>query len=82
MYTFQKVTATKNLSLLSFRDSLVEIIKDCGLENELRNDIYYWIKERNYFRTGARCWTEKEPLEYLREAQVRENVEVYQVFII
>ena len=46
------------------------MMKECGLENELKNDIYYWIKERNCFRAGARCWIEKEHLEYLREAQV------------
>lgn len=70
-FFFQEAVASKDIDVFSFHDSLIKVMKECGLENDLRNGIYYWMKEYNYFQTGAGCWIEKEPFEYLREAQVR-----------
>lgn len=66
--------ASKNIDLSAFQHSLISTIRDVQLEGELRNDIFYWLRERNFSENGVDCWTEKEPMEYLRKAQVTKHI--------
>lgn len=38
--------ATPAVKLDNFKESLTKAVKDTGLENELRNNIYHWVRSK------------------------------------
>lgn len=63
-----------------FKNSLLSAIKRIGLENELRNDVFHWTRERDFFEHVA-CWVDKEPMDYLRKAQVLIQLNNHEIWI-
>lgn len=66
----QKVTILNEVDPFDFKNSLLSAIQKIGLENELRNDVFHWTRERDFFDLDVSCWVDKEPMDYLRKAQV------------
>ncbi|XP_065203977.1 TBC1 domain family member 19 [Planococcus citri] len=76
-FCVQKITTLEDVNSENFPSSLISAIKDVGLEKELRNDIYHWMKERNFQENGVSCWIEKEPMDYLRKSQMQWEKRIY-----
>lgn len=49
-----------------FRNSLLESLKQTGMETELRNSVFHWIRSHSNLARGQAV---KESLAYLRKAQ-------------
>lgn len=43
---FQKLVATPTVKLDNFKETLTKAVKDTGLENELRNNVYHWVRAK------------------------------------
>lgn len=73
------MTILNEVDPFDFKNSLLSAIKKTGLENELRNDVFHWTRERDIFEHNVSCWVDKEPMDYLRKAQV--NIIVLKMII-
>lgn len=51
-----------------FRSSLLDALKQTGMETELRNSIFHWIRSHSNHSHNQHA---KEPLAYLRKAQMQ-----------
>ncbi len=58
------------MDLSDFEKSLISNLKFAGIEKQLNNDLFYYVKERSFIQGGVTCWIEKESMDYLRRAQV------------
>jgi hypothetical protein len=53
-----------------FKETLLQAIKQAGIETELRNTVFHWVRSHNNY-ANINGYSIKEPLAYLRKAQVR-----------
>jgi hypothetical protein len=52
-----------------FKETLLQAIKQAGIETELRNTVFHWVRSHNNY-DNINGYSIKEPLAYLRKAQV------------
>uniref|UniRef100_A0A1B6D6P0 Rab-GAP TBC domain-containing protein n=2 Tax=Clastoptera arizonana TaxID=38151 RepID=A0A1B6D6P0_9HEMI len=66
----QKLVSSPCVKVDDFKATLLEGMKETGMETELRNTVFHWMRSHNnqeYFNS----YTSKEPLAYLRKAQMQ-----------
>ncbi|KAF6200014.1 hypothetical protein GE061_006313 [Apolygus lucorum] len=61
----QRLVATSKVKETDFKETLIDAMKQTGLETELRNTVYHWL------RSHKNPSNVKEPLVYLRKAQAQ-----------
>ncbi|XP_014256555.1 TBC1 domain family member 19 [Cimex lectularius] len=61
----KRLVSSSKVSHNEFRKSLIDAMKDTGVEIELRNTVYHWLRSHKYPPIV------KEPLLYLRKAQAQ-----------
>lgn len=68
--SLQKLAASQLVSKEDFHGSFLKVLKETGIETDLRNTVYHWLRSHNNYKiiNGV---PKKEPLLYLRKAQVR-----------
>jgi hypothetical protein len=55
-----------------FKETLLQVMKQAGMETELRNTVFHWVRSHSNHDT-INGYSIKEPLAYLRKAQVSCN---------
>ncbi|XP_066993745.1 TBC1 domain family member 19 [Anabrus simplex] len=66
----QKIVASTCVKKSDFKETLLEAMKHAGMETELRNTVFHWVRSHN----NTECingFPIKEPLTYLRKAQMQ-----------
>lgn len=64
----------------NFKETLLEAIKQAGMETELRNTVFHWIRSHNNYDC-INGYPPKEPLAYLRKAQVSDKIFNLEYFV-
>ncbi|KAL0276146.1 UNVERIFIED_CONTAM: hypothetical protein PYX00_003780 [Menopon gallinae] len=64
----QKLVSSPSVKKSDFRNSLLEALKRTGMETELRNSVFHWVRSHNNHLHNQQA---KEPLGYLRKAQMQ-----------
>ncbi|KAF4524524.1 hypothetical protein B566_EDAN002796 [Ephemera danica] len=69
----QKLVASPSVQKSTFRPSLLAAMKQSGLETELRNTVFHWMRshQSHAARNAASPLHTKEPIAYLRKAQLQ-----------
>ncbi|XP_046668556.1 TBC1 domain family member 19 isoform X1 [Homalodisca vitripennis] len=66
----QKLAASTSVKEDNFKETLLEAMKESGMETELRNTVFHWMRSHNnQIQVTANSY--KEPLAYLRKAQMQ-----------
>ena len=55
-----------------FKETLLQAMKQAGMETELRNTVFHWVRSHSN-HDSMNGYSVKEPLAYLRKAQVGGN---------
>nr|CAD7429572.1 unnamed protein product [Timema monikensis] len=65
-----KVVASPYVKKSAFKETLLAVLKTSGLETELRNTVFHWMRSHNN-NANINGYPVKEPLAYLRKAQLQ-----------
>ncbi|XP_049802117.1 TBC1 domain family member 19 [Schistocerca nitens] len=66
----QKMVSSTCVKQSNFKETLLEAIRQAGMETELRNTVFHWIRSHNNYDC-VNGYPLKEPLAYLRKAQLQ-----------
>nr|CAD7197748.1 unnamed protein product [Timema douglasi] len=66
----KKVVASPYVKKSAFKETLLAVLKTSGLETELRNTVFHWMRSHNN-NANINGYPVKEPLAYLRKAQLQ-----------
>ncbi|KDR14568.1 TBC1 domain family member 19 [Zootermopsis nevadensis] len=66
----QKIVSSTCVNKYEFKETLLQAIKQAGIETQLRNTVFHWVRSHNNYDSinGSSI---KEPLAYLRKAQMQ-----------
>ncbi|KAK7861826.1 hypothetical protein R5R35_000588 [Gryllus longicercus] len=66
----QRMMSSTNVKKSQFKETLLEAMKKAGMETELRNTVFHWVRSHNNVES-VNGYPIKEPLGYLRKAQMQ-----------
>lgn len=69
-FLLQKLVSSPNVKKDDFKTTLLESMKKTGMETELRNTVFHWVRSHNNRDSDGITSIVREPLTYLRKAQV------------
>lgn len=67
-FFLQKLVSSSAVDSENFRGTLLTAMRETGMETELRNTVFHWV--RNHRLQPIHAYPLKETLAYLRKAQV------------
>ncbi|KAK7864633.1 hypothetical protein R5R35_012408 [Gryllus longicercus] len=66
----QRMVSSPDVKKNQFKETLLEAMKKAGMETDLRNTVFHWIRSHNNIES-INGYPAKEPLGYLRKAQMQ-----------
>ncbi|XP_023702175.1 TBC1 domain family member 19 isoform X1 [Cryptotermes secundus] len=66
----QKIASSTCVNKTEFKETLLQAMKQAGMETELRNTVFHWVRSHNN-HDSISGYSIKEPLAYLRKAQMQ-----------
>ncbi|KAK3912118.1 TBC1 domain family member 19 [Frankliniella fusca] len=67
----QRLVSSPNVRKDNFKSTLLESMKKTGMETELRNTVFHWVRSHNNRDSDGISALVREPLTYLRKAQLQ-----------
>ncbi|KAK1130585.1 hypothetical protein K0M31_018710 [Melipona bicolor] len=72
LYTeIQKLVASTAVKREDFKNTLLEALKSNGLETEIRNTVFHWVRSQGSLSAVSEASTEEVDLTYLKKAQIQ-----------
>ncbi|XP_071871913.1 TBC1 domain family member 19 [Bombus fervidus] len=67
----QKLVASTAVKREDFKNTLLEALKSNGLETEIRNTVFHWVRSQGSLSTATEISMEEVDLTYLKKAQIQ-----------
>ncbi|XP_016919714.1 TBC1 domain family member 19 isoform X4 [Apis cerana] len=72
LYTeIQKLVASTAVKREDFKNTLLDALKSNGLETEIRNTVFHWVRSQGSLSAASESTTNEVDLTYLKKAQIQ-----------